>query len=1337
MTRRFAKPLFVLVIIGSAMLMFTMIHSTLAQSDVDRAAALKAQLWSQKLFALALQSQFTLKNAPQNAMRPLSIGSTPPWNKVVFQSYRDGNWEIYMMDPDGGHQQRLTHNDVPDLEPRLHPDLRSILYVSYQNDLYHIYKMDPDGSNPVQLSTSYQSDASPAWSPDGNRIVFSRRKEKHWTIFIMNANGSGGWQVTYPANANADDIYPVWSPDGSQIAWLRVYSDGVGDLMLMNADGSNARRLRSDLRYPQHLAWSPDGKYIAFDADVDRDYWNELTVYSVYNESLRSHFFSSPSEPLVDLWAGSWAPDSQHFLFTEVHYTVQDNKLYLAETRLEKTEIFPGSYSPTPIPGTGMDMSPDWREGIDTQPPTASIQPLPAVSPSPIQVSWSGEDVGRSGLKSFDVQVQEDGAEWVDWLTGTTDTHRGYDGLAGHRYAFRVRARDNVGNVGEWTPANAAVTTVESLLPHSRFVYLPRYLSTRSGVIRWQGEDTGGSGIRYYSVQCRDVQGGDWKNIAASTTLTETEDYELYGLFPGHDYFFRVRAVDRAGNKEPWDETGQGPVTAYLWGITGTVTTNRGRPVPHVQARSQPAAWMSKESDTQGHYTLYDNAWSKSYTVTWAHPSLGVPPTTTFSLDQGDAQVDVTLLPVDNLLQDGSFEEPETVWNLGGTFQPRITTLHHTGQKAMQIGLPPGPDGHITTPHDASHLMFRQDGRDNLYLLWNDHHRYNLNYDLNDLMYAQLNPDGSTSEIRTIEANIIGYERAMAVSHNGHVYITWKSPSMEHHYALLHRTPDGHWSQIKRLELSSYGVTAATDSHDILHLADREGRYMQCTPTNTCSQIEDIGIPESLPLQSMVVMQDGTAYFAWTSDWYYDQPEYIYYRIRHADGTWSPIFQLEPDRYADKFTGLRFVVDSHGVMHFLVHDTEQKGNSYHTYELYVRLTPDGHGTAFLLPSGSYALILGQGDVVHIPGITGKGSHYAMRYTLIEPDGRVNISDQQPVPRQIARVCQVDSAYRFTADSRGQVYAVIYHDDITRKDIYVAVRGLDGKWIFWDPFGNGCITESDVAEGAPQTLIDSHDVPQMVWPGGYPHCDIFHARLGASQTGDSTLSQRVTIPADMNSPTLSFDAMVKYAPNSRPHRLEIGVQTEDGQNTTILTLGDVSSDWTHHWVDMSRWQGQTITLTLNMPQEKDTPISWATVDDISLGSGAYPDLWVSAMDVACPVMTQTLSLDIRYGNRSQDAAHGATVTYTLPMSTSLQSANPAPSGDTGDRVWWDVGNISPGQQGTIHVTLNMPPDSQPGDVFTGGLSIKGREVDVYPDDNAQDVDLFVEGHQLRLPLVLAR
>jgi Tol biopolymer transport system component len=47
---------------------------------------------------------------------------SPDGARIAFASDRDGNWEIYLMNADGGQQQRITINEATDQDPDWRPN---------------------------------------------------------------------------------------------------------------------------------------------------------------------------------------------------------------------------------------------------------------------------------------------------------------------------------------------------------------------------------------------------------------------------------------------------------------------------------------------------------------------------------------------------------------------------------------------------------------------------------------------------------------------------------------------------------------------------------------------------------------------------------------------------------------------------------------------------------------------------------------------------------------------------------------------------------------------------------------------------------------------------------------------------------------------------------------------------------------------------------------------------------------------------------------------------------------------------------------------------------------
>ena len=68
--------------------------------------------------------------------------------------------------------------------------------------------------------------------------------------------------------------------------------------------------------------------------------------------------------------------------------------------------------------------------------PLAHVNSLPPISFGTFQISWSGSDE-TSGIASYDIEIQVDGASWEVWLSGTTQTSSVFASTVSHSYSFR------------------------------------------------------------------------------------------------------------------------------------------------------------------------------------------------------------------------------------------------------------------------------------------------------------------------------------------------------------------------------------------------------------------------------------------------------------------------------------------------------------------------------------------------------------------------------------------------------------------------------------------------------------------------------------------------------------------------------------------------------------------------------------------------------------------------------------------------------------------------------------------------------------------------------------
>ena len=382
------------------------------------------------------------------------------WTSIAFDSGRDGNWEVYTARGDGSQAQRITNHPAADVQPQLNRGATTVFFASNrEGGQFDIFSASASGGNVQRLTGSWTDDRDPALSPTGALIAYACRRDDNWEICRVQANGGGEVRLTY--SPNYDDLMPSWSPDGQRIVWVRE-QNGNGALWTMAADGSGAQLLLggAGYRYLQNPHWSPGGRYIAFDADVDRDYWNEVVVYdTLYGISNTVY---DPGQPLTDAWASSWSPDGQYLSFNVVQYVVVGNQLYMGASVMARWYFTLSQL--TAFPGSGLDVINDW-ETADGASPVTRVSALPGYSRAAgFEVTWTGSDVGPAGIASFDVQRRVGSGSWTDWLPGVTQNSALWTGAPGETVSFRVRGRDHAGNVEDWpaSPNGDASTTLFS-----------------------------------------------------------------------------------------------------------------------------------------------------------------------------------------------------------------------------------------------------------------------------------------------------------------------------------------------------------------------------------------------------------------------------------------------------------------------------------------------------------------------------------------------------------------------------------------------------------------------------------------------------------------------------------------------------------------------------------------------------------------------------------------------------------------------------------------------------------------------------------------------------------
>ena len=192
------------------------------------------------------------------------FAKAPTTPKILFTSSRDGNREVYIMNPDGSEQVNLTQHPADDQQAVWSPTGEQILFISDRGHkvwgTWDLYLMAPDGSNVQRVFKKEDFRNSPTWSPDGKQIAYT------------NSNWDAGPSHIYIATLREQEekhivegLAPAWSPDGRELAYV-TYILTARRVTLIDIRTRKQERLlpRKANSWQNSPSWSAAGDKLAF-----------------------------------------------------------------------------------------------------------------------------------------------------------------------------------------------------------------------------------------------------------------------------------------------------------------------------------------------------------------------------------------------------------------------------------------------------------------------------------------------------------------------------------------------------------------------------------------------------------------------------------------------------------------------------------------------------------------------------------------------------------------------------------------------------------------------------------------------------------------------------------------------------------------------------------------------------------------------------------------------------------------------------------------------------------------------------------------------------------------
>ena len=171
---------------------------------------------------------------------------------------------VAMIDQDGANHHYLSDSNRFSLTPRISPNMNHIAFVDYgpSKKSPRVYLLDTGSKVQRKIGNFEHMTYAPRFSSDGSKIIMSlTHPNGSSSINVMGINS--GTIRNLSGNNGAIDTSADFSPDDRQIVF-NSDRGGSQQLYVMNADGSNARRISFGKGRYASPVWSPRGDLIAF-----------------------------------------------------------------------------------------------------------------------------------------------------------------------------------------------------------------------------------------------------------------------------------------------------------------------------------------------------------------------------------------------------------------------------------------------------------------------------------------------------------------------------------------------------------------------------------------------------------------------------------------------------------------------------------------------------------------------------------------------------------------------------------------------------------------------------------------------------------------------------------------------------------------------------------------------------------------------------------------------------------------------------------------------------------------------------------------------------------------
>ncbi len=241
--------------------------------------------------------------------------------KIVYETYQNDNWELFLCDADGSNPVNLTRTpDISELYPHVSPDGAKVCFVVDAGDgptkTRDLYWMNMDGSGRTLVANSARQ---PCWKSDSSTIAYLKAEFEKFSFWDYATKGiffydlATGGHRQHP-NEKIHHLYnPCWSPDGKWFVATVHAGMGFGHAILaIEADGPRVVDLHIHGCRPDI---SPDGKRVVWGASDWELRIGDLDYSSAEPKIVNARDLVAIKKPMK-VYHADFSPDGKYVTFS-------------------------------------------------------------------------------------------------------------------------------------------------------------------------------------------------------------------------------------------------------------------------------------------------------------------------------------------------------------------------------------------------------------------------------------------------------------------------------------------------------------------------------------------------------------------------------------------------------------------------------------------------------------------------------------------------------------------------------------------------------------------------------------------------------------------------------------------------------------------------------------------------------------------------------------------------------------------------------------------------------------------------------------------------------------